>query len=201
MNGPERDKPDGGRATVLAALAALAALIGGLLMFRTRSHGSEPPRAPRSAPAPEPEEESVVEGHELTDMRTKQVVYWLALLTVAVTALVIGVTIFEVRMIGHAGPLVPVVDDPPRVTPPPQPRLEKANGEVLAAQHAKENEILNNYTWVDQGAGVVSIPIDRAIELTVERGLPVRQGTDGEQEPGLTLPQGSSSGRTLERIP
>ena len=122
-------------------------------------------------------------------------------LTIAVTLLVIGVTIFEIRVLGHAGPLVPVIDDPPRVTPPPQPRLETKNGEVLAAQRAAENDILNNYTWADEAAGTVRIPIDRAIDLTLERGLPVRPKTDATGVPGLTLPQGSSSGRTLERIP
>ena len=33
-------------------------------------------------------------------------------------------------MLGHTGPLEPVVEDPPKVTPPPQPRLETENGEV-----------------------------------------------------------------------
>lgn len=33
---------------------------------------------------------------------------------------------------------------------------------------------LNSYGWVDKTAGVAHIPIERAMELTVERGLPVR---------------------------
>jgi len=36
----------------------------------------------------------------------------------------------------------------------------------------QENQ-LNSYGWVDQKAGVVHIPIDRAMELIVQRGLPV----------------------------
>ena len=31
---------------------------------------------------------------------------------------------------------------------------------------------LNNYDWVDQSAGVVRLPIDRAMDLIAERGLP-----------------------------
>lgn len=149
----------------------------------------------------DPADESLAEGHEIRDMRTGQVVYWLALLAVAVTALVIAVTLFEVRVIGHAGRLAPVIDDPPRVTPPPPPRLETTNGETLAAQRALENDILNNYTWADEAAGAVRLPIERAIELTLQRGLPVSPAAEGAQPPALTLPQGSSSGRTLERIP
>ncbi len=32
---------------------------------------------------------------------------------------------------------------------------------------------LNSYGWVDEGAGVAHIPIERAMELIVQRGLPV----------------------------
>jgi hypothetical protein len=37
----------------------------------------------------------------------------------------------------------------------------------------KQEDQLNSYGWVDQQAGVVHIPIERAIDLIVERGLPV----------------------------
>ncbi len=36
----------------------------------------------------------------------------------------------------------------------------------------QENQ-LNSYGWVDEKAGVTHIPIDRAMELIVQRGLPV----------------------------
>jgi hypothetical protein len=36
----------------------------------------------------------------------------------------------------------------------------------------QENQ-LNSYGWVDENAGVAHIPIERAMELTVQRGLPV----------------------------
>jgi hypothetical protein len=32
---------------------------------------------------------------------------------------------------------------------------------------------LHSYGWVDQGTGVAHIPIDRAMELIAQRGLPV----------------------------
>ena len=37
----------------------------------------------------------------------------------------------------------------------------------LVQIHANETEMLNNYSWVDQSAGVVRVPVDRAIELVV----------------------------------
>jgi hypothetical protein len=51
---------------------------------------------------------------------------------------------------------------------------------------------LNSYGWVDEKAGVAHIPIERAMELTVQRGLPVcPQGCTGaaaasQKAPALT---------------
>ena len=38
----------------------------------------------------------------------------------------------------------------------------------------EEEHLLTSYGWVDQNAGVVRLPIDRAKALLLERGLPVR---------------------------
>src|SRR5687767_167554 len=38
----------------------------------------------------------------------------------------------------------------------------------LDLQHAKDNEILNGYKWLDQQKGKVRIPIQRAMELIVQ---------------------------------
>lgn len=56
----------------------------------------------------------------------------------------------------------------------PQPQLlvnEPANLEQVRAQ---EHLKLTTYGWVDQNAGVVRIPVERAKSLLLERGLPVR---------------------------
>jgi hypothetical protein len=60
----------------------------------------------------------------------------------------------------------------PRV--PPEPRLQTNPREDLADLRAKEDETLTSYGWVDRNAGVVRIPIDEAIKLTLQRGLPAR---------------------------
>jgi hypothetical protein len=38
----------------------------------------------------------------------------------------------------------------------------------------QEERVLGDYGWVDEKAGVVRLPIARAMELVVQRGLPVR---------------------------
>ena len=54
----------------------------------------------------------------------------------------------------------------------PPPYLQ-AN-EPLGLDHFRksEAEILEQYGWVDKSAGVVRLPIDRAKELLLERGIP-----------------------------
>jgi hypothetical protein len=53
----------------------------------------------------------------------------------------------------------------------------------LLQKRAQEDAVLNSYGWVDRANGTVRIPIERAIELTAERGLPVRKGI--ESSPAL----------------
>jgi len=56
----------------------------------------------------------------------------------------------------------------------PSPRLQLDDGnQEIADLHAKEDLLLNNYSWVDQSQGKVRIPIDKAMELIAQRGLPV----------------------------
>ncbi len=42
------------------------------------------------------------------------------------------------------------------------------------AYKTQEDELLNSYGWVDKAAGIARIPIDRAIEITAQQGLPYR---------------------------
>jgi len=57
---------------------------------------------------------------------------------------------------------------------PPEPRLQTDPRGDLRAMREQEDRTLHSYEWVDRSAGVVRIPIDQAMRLTVERGLPAR---------------------------
>jgi len=54
------------------------------------------------------------------------------------------------------------------------PMLEKDERGQFKDFLLKQEDQLNSYGWVNQQAGVAHIPIERAMELIVERGLPVR---------------------------
>ncbi|MEO8481637.1 MAG: hypothetical protein ABI634_05455 [Acidobacteriota bacterium] len=57
---------------------------------------------------------------------------------------------------------------------PPTPGLNVQEPIVLKAFRDAEDSALHHYGWVDQGSQVVRLPIDRAKDLVIERGLPVR---------------------------
>jgi len=57
---------------------------------------------------------------------------------------------------------------------PPEPRLQINPRQDLADLRAAEDQTLKTYGWVDRNAGTVRIPIDEAMKLTLQRGLPSR---------------------------
>ncbi len=61
---------------------------------------------------------------------------------------------------------------------PPQPRLQVKPGADLRSYCGDQMQKLDTYGWVDPENGVVRIPIDRAIEVTIERGLPARPASE-----------------------
>ncbi len=90
----------------------------------------------------------------------------------------------------------------PNVTPASEPRLQPNPVQDLQAWRAAEDHLLHSYGWIDQNAGVVRIPIERAMDLVVARGLPTRPMTETQSfnDQGQALPSVSSSGRMPERI-
>ena len=64
----------------------------------------------------------------------------------------------------------------------PTPRLQTDDGyQEVADMHAKEDLLLENYSYVDQRQGTVRIPIARAMELIAQRGLPVAPAATEEK--------------------
>jgi hypothetical protein len=85
----------------------------------------------------------------------------------------------------------------------PTPRLQTDDGnQDVADLHQREDLLLENYSWADQSQGKVRIPIERAIELIAQRGLPVapavQKGTllAGDTEPTLAVPLTNGFART-----
>jgi hypothetical protein len=57
----------------------------------------------------------------------------------------------------------------------PEPRLENDERSQLLGIITAQEQTLNSYGWADENSKTVRIPIDRAMELLAQRGLPVHQ--------------------------
>jgi hypothetical protein len=60
----------------------------------------------------------------------------------------------------------------------PYPREQVSPSADLQAFRARENAKLNSYGWIDEKSGVVRVPIERAMDLLLKKGLPTRAGTN-----------------------
>src|SRR6202012_5236869 len=86
----------------------------------------------------------------------------------------------------------------------PTPRLQTDDGnEEIAEMHAREDLLLNNYSWVDRTSGKVRIPITRAMQIIAEHGLPVAPQEEqtqplmaGDRVPVVTMPLTDGFART-----
>ena len=83
---------------------------------------------------------------------------------------------------------------------PPTPRLQQFPRNDLYQFRVGEESFLHGYGWMNKDAGIAHIPIEDAMRLVIERGLPSRSPEAGQalETPGL-LPSDASAGRIVER--
>lgn len=60
---------------------------------------------------------------------------------------------------------------------PPEPRFQRYPQQDMRELRAREEAILKSYGWVNQDAGIARIPIEEAMRIVVERGLPAREAS------------------------
>ncbi len=113
-------------------------------------------------------------GHEVSDLQPRAItIFGIALAATVVVCLILAVWIFDYLLSREAKRDVPP-SPLAKVEAPSEPRLQVSAPKDLAAFRAAEEKILNGYEWVDRPAGTVRIPIDQAMRLLTERGLPTR---------------------------
>jgi hypothetical protein len=54
----------------------------------------------------------------------------------------------------------------------PEPRLQVSPPADLDTFRAREEEALASYGWVNKSSGIVRVPIQRAMEIIAQKGLP-----------------------------
>lgn len=121
-------------------------------------------------------DEHIVHGeHETSDADVKGIAWSAVGLTIGAVismALMFMMLRFMISHPAAEAPLSPVAI--PQKLPADLPKLEVQPYEQITTMHAREDKLLNQYGWVDEKAGVVRIPVDRAMDLVLERGLPTR---------------------------
>jgi hypothetical protein len=61
---------------------------------------------------------------------------------------------------------------------PPSPRLQVQPRLDLKDYCAAQQQAVNSYAWVDRSSGVVRVPVDRAMDLLLARGLAARSASE-----------------------
>jgi hypothetical protein len=119
-------------------------------------------------------------GHETSDINIRGVLgFGVGLLIAGVAIHVLVLLLFTVLSSSEsrrgAQPQFPLAAGQENRLPP-EPRLQTNPRQDLRDLRSQEETILHNYGWVDRNAGIVRIPIDRAMRLTVERELAALPG-------------------------
>lgn len=189
-----------------------------------------PQHSDNQLPSHGPEEIDASHGYERSDVRVTGIVVFLTALGifVAVSGVLcwgIGKVInaemnkedgpnnkwtktVEVRELGNLPNNPQLQDKMAALTQQfPTPRLQEDDGnQDVADLHAREDLLLDNYSRVDGKPGTVRIPIERAMELVAQRGLPVAPPEQkeklmtGDQEPTVVAPLTTGFARTAYEL-
>jgi hypothetical protein len=149
---------------------------------------------PIQTPAPTPGHHGGGAGHERTDADTRKVLMFGAGLAAIIVAACFAMWITFAYLNAHQ----PTTGPPPSPLAsgrrlPPEPRLQVSETEDLGKVNGDEEKALNSYGWVDKDGGIAHIPIGRAMDLILERGIPggtnePAQGTQAQPLKSAGLP-------------
>ena len=179
---------------------------------------------------PRPEDIDTSAGYELSDVRVSGIVVFLTALAIFVA--VAGILCYgigkvinaglkkqdgpnskwaktaEVRDLGNMPSSPELQNKMAELTQQfPTPRVQTDDGnQDVADLHAREDLLLENYTRVDGKPGAVRIPIERAMQILAQRGLPVAQAVQkptlmtGDKEPMVQDPLTNGFARTAYEL-
>lgn len=113
-------------------------------------------------------------SHEGTDLSLKPILTFVLGLVVLAIIVKFVLSVFMIRFkadsVAAKDQIPPLFKDTRGQYPPPNtpvaPRTE------LAKHRERQREVSETYGWTDRDAGIARVPIDRAIEILAERGLP-----------------------------
>jgi hypothetical protein len=118
-------------------------------------------------------------NHELSDADPRPVLRFLVFLVV-ITCLIAWMVVFfynflERREAAEKTARYPMSLSGGERPLPPAPRLQNYPFQDIKQLRQHDKPLLGSYEWIDKNAGTVRIPVDRAMDLLAERGLPYRK--------------------------
>ncbi len=104
------------------------------------------------------------------NIQLRPIIKWMALLTVTAALSMVFCAFLQtglgkLKARYFSPPLSPMIKTPDA---PPEPRLQADPPLDMERFLAQEEKQLSTYAWIDQTAGVVQLPIERAIQLTAQ---------------------------------
>jgi hypothetical protein len=132
-------------------------------------------------------------GYEVRDANLKallQFAFWLAVL-LAVTLVSMRITFAYLARLTPLGPESSPFENAHEV--PSGPLLQVHPHDELNTFCSGQRDAVDGYAWLNQAGGIVQIPIDRAMDLTLQHGLPSRSA-DEMAAAGATLPAVGTAG-------
>jgi hypothetical protein len=124
--------------------------------------------------------------YEKTDATVRplyQFLFWISVIT-AITAVISFGILRALESWRENASVRPAMASPRDNQQPPEPRLQIREPLDLAKFRAEEASILSTYGVVDRDTGIYRIPIEEAMRLTLERGLPVAGAPPAAEPPG-----------------
>ena len=119
-------------------------------------------------------------AHEQTDADT----YAITKFGIALTLVVVVSQLVLWWLFAHfsqreqkLSPPVPAIVKAQAPSAPPEPRLQGNPQLDLQKMRQEEDAVLNHYGWVDPDLGIVRLPIERALDIIAQKGLPQFKAT------------------------
>jgi hypothetical protein len=140
-------------------------------------------------------------GHETKDVDIKKIALsGVVFFVVAFGALYVARPLYRALAKVSTSPTMRTTPEPDVRAPAiinPHTDLAAASGEQLRALRAEEDLVLDHYRWIDKKQKTVRLPIGRAMELVVQRGLPSREEAPTNEK----LIMGESNGYSEGGVP
>jgi hypothetical protein len=115
-------------------------------------------------------------GYELSDLNPGYVgLFGMGLAVVLVIAVVVASLLIHYKTVQYVRHETPIPQLAREREATLEMRLQVDAQNELREMRAAEDATLHSYGWVDKNAGIVRIPVDRAMEILAKKGLPARK--------------------------